>query len=613
MVDDSATIEDIKDSVDEAKVSDKSYLNTLSGSVKFEGNPLQNIDFARAVSINNATFNENKKLKDARHTFRLKNLLLQYVMKYVNKWMTVIEHPKQIKQKPAWFDLALSKFKENELSSDERRRIKEVFNALWEYRDRHLPERVMSEEESTRQYGINSPYYEQPEASMAPQTPTYGTPDIAPTSYPEPTYTIEQPVQQSSEDENPFGIRKIQPSGDTYLSEYITPVRRTSINVAPSAQPLVKPQGAFTMGMTQGEKNIGGSGGGAFSIGQNMLSGIRGGGTLKQVLTQNPPNLPQQPLQVVPDETITIAKQPQVMQRAQKSTASSLNRKTVDFKNMGLAKFRNIELPTIGSSKVVKKKKSGLSAIKSSGFELPNISPKSPTNKRSGFELPNLSMKSSNKKSGLNVISKKRSGIKLSPVKIKSSIKLEKGSANNMSRDIRKSVGSVVGGINDLKKQVRGEFKSGSTLSSINIKNIKSNKNKGHKDLDVLKKLKMETHNQISREALECKMIPRLKEQCDKVFNRNHITNEVSKFRKDFKDISKMVPTVKGDKAKITEIAMLGNSIAHGVDGAHVADVRNMYKNSGATKQMNIGMMEYDYSFVTGKKKPKFVEEYEEE
>jgi hypothetical protein len=150
-------------------------------------------------------------------------------------------------------------------------------------------------------------------------------------------------------------------------------------------------------------------------------------------------------------------------------------------------------------------------------------------------------------------------------------------------------------------------------LSSINIKNIKSNKNKGHKDLDVLKKLKMETHNQISREALECKMIPRLKEQCDKVFSRNQITNEVSKFREDFKDISKMVPTVKGDKAKITEINMLGKSIAHGVDGAHVADVRSMYKNSGATKPMNIGMMEYDYSFVTGKKKPRVEEYYEEE
>ena len=627
MVDDGATIEDIKDSVDEAKVSDKSYLNTLSGSVKFEDNPLQNIDFARAVSINNATFNENKKLKDARHTFRLKNLLLQYVMKYVNKWMTVIEHPKQIKQKPAWFDLALSKFKENELSSDERRRIKEVFNALWEYRDRHLPERVMSEEESTRQYGINSPYYEQPEASMAPQTPTYGTPDIAPTSYPEPTYTIEQPVQQpSEEDENPFGIRKIQPSGDTYLSEYITPVRRTSINVAPSAQPLVKPQGAFTMGMTQGEKNVGGSGGGAFSIGQNMLSGIRGSGGLKQVLTQKQPNLPQQPIQVVPNETITVAQQPPVMQRAQKSTAPSLNRKGVDFKNMGLAKFRNIELPTIGSSKVVKKKKSGLHVIKKSGFELPNLSsnkksgfelPNIPmklsSNKKSGFELPNLSTKSSNKKSGLSVISKKRSGVNISPIKIKSSIKLEKGSVNNMSHDIRKSVGSVVGGINNLKKQVRGEFKSGSTLSSINIKNIKSNKNKGHKDLDVLKKLKMETHNQISREALECKMIPRLKEQCDKVFSRNQITNEVSKFRNDFKDISKMVPTVKGDKATISEISMVGKSIAHGVDGAHVADVRSMYKNSGATKQMNVGMMEYDYSFVTGKKKRQPIEEYYEE
>ena len=582
--------------------------------------PLKNIDLAYAESSNVAQLKERKINKTE---FELKKLFLRYIKKYKLKWRSLINYPKQIKQEPAWFHLGLSMFTEDQISSKNKKIIKDAFTALWDYRDSILPERVMTEEESLRQYGIHSPYYQAPEdISMEPintlSMPSTTDELIAIGNEPQPEFstpTTAQPIEYKPPEENTLGVRQIVPSSDDYLSQYVIPMRKTTITPS-TVRSQPQPQGTFVMGVTQPQKNIGGSGGGAFSIGQNMLSGIRGGGTLKQVLTQNPPNLPQQPLQVVPDETITIAKQPQVMQRAQKSTASSLNRKTVDFKNMGLAKFRNIELPTIGSSKVVKKKKSGLSAIKSSGFELPNISPKSPTNKRSGFELPNMKLSlnaKSNKKSGLNVISKKRSGIKLSPVKIKSSIKLEKGSANNMSRDIRKSVGSVVGGINDLKKQVRGEFKSGSTLSSINIKNIKSNKNKGHKDLDVLKKLKMETHNQISREALECKMIPRLKEQCDKVFNRNHITNEVSKFRKDFKDISKMVPTVKGDKAKITEIAMLGNSIAHGVDGAHVADVRNMYKNSGATKQMNIGMMEYDYSFVTGKKKPKFVEEYEEE
>jgi len=593
--------------------------------------PLKNIDLAYAESSNAAQLKERKINK---HEFELKRLFLRYIKKYKLKWRSLINYPKQIKQEPAWFHLGLSTFTEDQISAKNKKIIKDAFTALWDYRDSILPERVMTEEESLRQYGIHSPYYQAPEDTSMEPINTLSMPSttdellaIGSTSQPEDlSYSspVEQPVEYKPPEENTLGVRQIVPSSDDYLSQYVIPMRKTTITPS-TVQSQPQPQGTFVMGVTQPQKNIGGSGGGAFSIGQNMLSGIRGSGGLKQVLTQKQPNLPQQPIQVLPNETITVAQQPPVMQRAQKSTAPSLNRKGVDFKNMGLAKFRNIELPTIGSSKVVKKKKSGLPVIKKSGFELPNLSsnkksgfelPNIPmklsSNKKSGFELPNLSMKS-NKKSGLSVISKKRSGINLSPIKIKSSIKMEKGSVNNMSHDIRKSVGSVVGGINNLKKQVRGEFKSGSTMSSINIKNIKSNKNKGHKDLDVLKKLKMETHNQISREALECKMIPRLKEQCDKVFSRNQITNEVSKFRNDFKDISKMVPTVKGDKAKITEINMLGKSIAHGVDGAHVADVRSMYKNSGATKQMNVGMMEYDYSFVTGKKKPRVVEEYYEE
>ena len=80
--------------------------------------------------------------------------------------MSKITYPKQIKQKPAWFELALSKFKDNEISPDDKKKIKDGLNTLWEYRDRNLPERVMSEEEANRQYGIQSPYYEQPEAQL---------------------------------------------------------------------------------------------------------------------------------------------------------------------------------------------------------------------------------------------------------------------------------------------------------------------------------------------------------------------------------------------------------------------------------------------------------------
>ena len=319
------------------------------------------------------------------------------------------------------------------------------------------------------------------------------------------------------------------------------------------------------MGVTQPQKELGGSGKGAFSIGKNMLLGIRGG---EGIVYQSKPNLPSQPLTVTPEPI--VAQQPLVQQRKQKTVKSLVNRKIMPT---GLSKFRIIELPTIPKQKM-------------------SMRPIKKTSKGKG----SFGLKTSGKYS-FDVES------------------MGKGTLGNVTINVRDNVGNVVNGINSLKKQVRGEFKGSAKVNSINIKNIKTNKIRGNKDLDILKKLKSDTHSQISREALECKMIPKLKAQCDKVFTKNHITNEVSKFRNDFKDISKAVPTVKGDRAKIKEIEMLGKSINHGVDGSQVNGVRDMFRNSGTTKQMNIGRMEYDYSSITGKKKPKRAEEeyYEED
>jgi len=548
---DIATGEDIRN-MDNERVPDKMYLDE-SGLKQFEKNPLKNIDFARAQALALAKFNEKKGKKDVKKEFELKRLFLRYVIKYANKWDAMQNYPKQIKQKPAWFDLALGKFDENELSTSEKKKINEVFNSLWEYRDKFLPERMMGEEEANRQYGIKSPYYAQPEAPMELQSEETLSEDIAPqVSYMPAVDTTEQSVMKQSETGNVFGVRKIIPSGESYLSGYIIPMRKSTVNTTP----VVKPQaGNLTEYGIPAAQKQGGSGGGAFSIGKSMLSGIRGGSSLQGIITQRAP----QPVVQAP---VSEPVQPVPAARKQKSNHPSVNRK-ISIVPSNLARFRSIELPTISTKK-------------------------SPVS-----------------------ISKKRSGVFQG--KIKTSFTLNKQSVGNMSNDIKHNVSGVVDGIKMLKKQVRGEFKGGSSLKSINIKNIKSKKSYGHKDLDVLKKLKSETHSQISREALECKMIPRLKEQCDKVFTRNQITNEVSKFRNEFKDISKMVPTVKGDKAKLNEVSMLGKSIAHGVDGAHVEDVRSMYRNSGMSKQMKIGTMDYDYSFITGKKKVKPLEEYYEE
>jgi hypothetical protein len=602
---DRATLEDIKYGGLESAPADKSYLNPAAGGLsQFGENPLAKIDFKALINANEVLKKE-KKLSQKQYWVR--RLFLQYCLHYSIKWSALENYPKQIRQKPAWFDLALGLFKDSEISAENKKTIKEVFNALWEYRDRSLPERVMSEEEANRQYGTRSPYYIQPEEPLDQVESTdelYSGDAQAPQVYTEPLMSpsiSEQSVQQPESD-NDYGIISMKPKNDLSLSRYIVPVRKT-VDATSQANPTMKPpQGGFTMGITQQQKESGGSGSGAFSIGKNMFAGLNTAGSLKGVMNQSKPTLPVQPVQVRPDETITVAQQPQVMQRKQKKSLPSVNRNIKDI-SLEIKRTRSIELPKISKQ------------------DMPKISAK---NKSKGMDLSFGKNKSMlNLDLGAISLGKKKSGKKLKKQsygtiksgKINTSFKVDKGNINTMSRDIKGSVGGVVGGINKLKKQVRGEFK-GESVKSLNLKNIKSKKFTDHKDLNVLKKLKSETHSQISREALECKMIPRLREQCDKVFTKNHVTNEVSKFRHEFKDIGKMVPTVRGDKAKLTEVSMLGNSITHGVDGAQVADVRAMYKNSGSTKQMSIGRMEYDYSFVTGKKRPKptmFTDDVEEE
>ena len=564
----SATMEDIQDirSGESESAPDKFYLSPTAGGLsQFGDDPLGKIDFARASAANTAAWKE--KGGKYKREYELKRLFLRYVQKYARKWKAMENYPKQIKQKPAWFDIALSMFKENEISTQDKKKINEVFNALWEYRDRLLPERVMSEDESVRQYGIRSPYYEQAEQPMgAPmQQEQFLQPEGEILSQ-EPTdimapqvYTGEPQPVQPIESETALGVRKFRPSADdSFLSGYISPIRSTGIPTAGVKSTIKPPQSSFAMGINQPQKEMGGSGSGAFSIGKNMLSGIRTG---EGIVYERKPNLPSQPLTVTPEP---IATQPLVQQRKQTTVKSLVNRKVMPS---GLSKFRMIELPTIPKQKMsmkpIKKVSKGSIKLKSSG--------------RYSFDVESMG----------------------------------KGTLGNMTINVRGNVGNVVDGINTLKKQVKGEFKGSTKVNSINIK---TNKIKGHKDLDVLKKLKSETHSQISREALECKMIPKLKAQCDKVFTKNHITGEVAKFRNDFKDISKAVPTVKGDKARIKEIDMLGSSINHGVSGSQVDGVRDMYRNSGTTKQMNIGRVEYDYSSITGKKKPKRIEEeYEED
>lgn len=582
---DNATMENVQglQSGESMSAPDKFYLNSAAGGLsQFGDDPFGNIDFARASAINTATFKE--KGGKYKREYELKKLFLRYVIKYSRKWKVMENYPKQIKQKPAWFDMALSLFNENEISIADKKKINAVFHALWEYRDRLLPERVMNEEESVRQYGLSSPYYEQPESPGLPireesYSPQEGevlsnSSNMLPTQV---VYSGEPRYQQQIDQESSLGVRKVSSNGEDPTFMYVAPVRsfdmlrpRTFTMFKPTelvqSRVVRSPQGKFGVGAL----HIGGYGSEAFSVGKDLLSGERSGGVT--IPGMNLPSRVQQQSQPV--------QQPVLQQREQKNTKSSVDRKM----SQSLEKFRSIELPSIPKQNLkMSVNKSGKKSLVSHGAK---------SSDKYSFDISNI---------GGN-IGKQKVG------------KMKKGKSSNMNIDMRGNIDSVVGGIRSLRKQVRGELKGDTKINSLNIKNIKSNKIKGNKDLDILKRLKSDTHSQISREALECKMIPKLKAQCDKVFTKNHITSEVKKFREDFKDISKAVPTVKGDKARIREVDMLGSSISHGVEGSQVDGVRSMYKNSGTTKQMSIGKMEYDYSFITGKRKPKrYVEEYEEE
>lgn len=599
---DGATVEDVISYSKDEPLQPKSYLEehlkAASGELaQFGDNPLSKIDFARAEAINSATYAEKK--GKYKKEFELKRLFLRYAKKYALKWNAVMNYPKQIKQKPAWFDLALSMFKENEISSKDKKIIIAAFNRLWEFRDRAEPERVMSEEESLRQYGVASPYYQQPESAvegLLPPSEEMAPTDILPQSggesfivppTPEPESTF-----QPKETGNVFGVRKIVPEEkEDYLSGYMTGFKSNIVDMTPfSPKPSPKPQGEVTLGLTPSAKKTGGSGSGAFNIGRELFSSFRGGESLKSIMTPTKPTLPTQQVQVSPAEVITVAQQPNVLQRKSVSSKSSVDRTTRKISS-GLAKFRSIELPSFPKPK--------MSSISTKSKVVKSRKPK-------GLKTPTIK--------GVSDINSMFSNIKSK--KIKSSATFNKTTIGNMSTEIKKSVGEVVGGIKVLKNQVHGELKKNESIKSLNLKNLKSNKVKTNRDLNVLNKLKMDTHAQISRGALECKMVPKLHEQCGKVFGKNQITKEVSKFKNDFKDVSKAVPTVKGEKARLIEVGILGDSIRHGVDGAHVEDVRSMYKNSGSTQQMNIGMMEYDYSFATGAKKkiktPPIVDDYYE-
>jgi hypothetical protein len=300
-----ATVEDVLANRDENPLNPTTYLQEASGELSQLGtNPLAKIDFARAEAMNNAKYAE-KKTSATKRVYWLKKLFLLNAKKYAEKWDVMKTYPKQITQKPAWFDLALSMFKENEISSLDKKVINNAFNKLWEFRDRVEPERVMSEEESLRQYGINSPYYQQPEDSFNGLQSTDES-GVTPQEYISPPENIlisPQPniESQSQNIGNQFGVRKISPrEDDKYLNDYMSGYKSNVVDLMPFSPPKkdVKPQGEFNVGITPSVERSGGSGSGAFNIGRNLFSRYNSGGIIQPKM-----NLPS-----TPDRALTVCR-----------------------------------------------------------------------------------------------------------------------------------------------------------------------------------------------------------------------------------------------------------------------------------------------------------------
>ena len=110
---DEATAEDVLSGDLNSAPLEKPYYNTpvgLGTMAQIGGNPLEKIDLVKAIAPSNAKNKDGKlKSKKDRKEYGLKKLFITYMTHYVDKWDAMKAYPKQIKQKPAWFDLALSK------------------------------------------------------------------------------------------------------------------------------------------------------------------------------------------------------------------------------------------------------------------------------------------------------------------------------------------------------------------------------------------------------------------------------------------------------------------------------------------------------------------------
>jgi len=105
----------------------------------------------------------------------LKKLFLQYIRKYVANPAKYIDHPKQIRNLPSWFDDAIVLFNDAEISRTQKRAIREFFYGLIQYRDNKIASGDFGPDttETNRQLGERSPYNysdESPDSVTIPGT-----------------------------------------------------------------------------------------------------------------------------------------------------------------------------------------------------------------------------------------------------------------------------------------------------------------------------------------------------------------------------------------------------------------------------------------------------------
>lgn len=524
----------------------------------------------------------------------LKLLFLQYIKKYISKPSKYIEHVKQIKNMPSWFDDAIVLFNDAEISREQKRMIREYITGLIEWRDHRLFEDQNIEvnaTEANRQLGERSMYLEPGEdldSALIPRQNDVQRLDLMGiaknvaaqnvTEMRQPT--MEEYVQYDGTQDIPMDLSKPnigtagnigelsvnRPSSTFSLNDYIMPMgRRASVPptippTIPSAtpqiiQPLQPQQMSRSAALAASTQNtsfrptsipIG-------NMNIDLTSFIMGGARKPSIFPQ-----PSQPVQQpIPQPIPQPTPQPQPTYRKQNTTKPMLNRKI----ELGGIIPKGVLVSRISLQGITKKPKSNKSVI-----------PK-------GISIGDLTLKNIMRKS--KPIKQKSiiKGISLKGIMGKTSIKPSHPSK------IKKTVG-VLDTVKNMDK--------------------------------VFSQVKNQSKNSYSAGNMKMKIVSDIKNQCETAFKNNKFKTESINIKKNFmKDMKDSLPNIRMEMQSMGDIRER-NDLDESMRGIpkmlQVGSSTPFMVKRGSMRPKSVGITEYDFSlgniYKKGRKSQPTDEEY---